>query len=1023
MLSRAVPRRLAAPAMHGRAQAAAPSPSPTKDQKGKAPLLQFPPFHPIHFSQDKFLSIKSRSLETYTKVRGDVLQRGADLCAQLQRQNGQAEQREREMKALEEPAGEGVFSPAAGTPLELPARPLTPHQAEELLLLTKKVEDLTNGQGFRLTDELVWRMLHLCIQCGAPQLAVDGWLQKHVLAEKRGPPFPLFVLEDLAATLRATVLPRLPESGASLTCSSALITASYGSADDSLSIAFEDGLAAAQRCLWHHLLQADWPTSTAAVAEHRGAAETFTAHLFAENVWPVWQALDSMKLTFADLRVKDTDDVERQGVTSDGHGSEGEPDTSSSHMGREEQPRLAAWLPDAAAQTLAVRNTLMSVTPLYSFHAPPSSTPPLSVDEGRKDSSKLAKVTCTRAHALLCSDPPFFPSEAAAIVAPLRALVSTWLVLAQCAAEAKDVPLLKAVLRTVCLGFMTHQATAAGGERSAAPTEGEARPSPVCVNENAWCRYAASDAEQNNDVVHRCAAEAQARAVVREFVNGVLSVLQYGLLCAEQEAALWQLHDTCTLIFGAAASLRSLQGPLRNQGSRSTITDDAKLYRMSAVALVQPAPAERADDLLRVGLPSAFVSSSRGQQDAGDGEHARALATIHALLSGALAHPSEQAAAHPYAEAALYVGLACGDESLLAQAASSGMAMSNWEATLLRRHARALCSYRRATARLAAALDGPEGHQEEAPEDDAWEAWTASLREGVSQIANESGAANTTWAQFVENSLIVLTLVVSRRATECATAYVRCIRRQTVTSAAEEGDNMPADDYKSHDTVEVEKQRREAIEIGWADLSNSTVACVEDMLNGVEQLLDASSSPDATACWLSPSSLSTLAVLARLGVYAEEDVLARGVVDAAASNGAAKSLDLSPSPLPLSTSLDRIFARMVRDACMQLRCASSTSPITATPAATTSTVGNWVQWVLLTLMARRAWTEVLAVLRALDGEANAGGSTSMTDTSATLLCSTTVDPAVFAALYARAVEDGAASVCAFLRPRRERLFF
>ncbi|KAG5465732.1 hypothetical protein CUR178_00444 [Leishmania enriettii] len=1010
MSFRAMPLRLAAPVMRGRAPATAPSPSRKKDQNEKASLLQFPPFHPISFPHDKFLSIKSRSLEAYTKVRGDVLQRSADLCAQLQRRQGQAE-----------PAAEATSSPpAADTPLELPARPLTPHQAEELLLLTKKVDDLVDYQGFRLTDELVWRMLHLCIQCGAPRLAVDEWLQKHVLAEKRGPPFPLFILEDLAATLRTSVLSRLPESGASLTCSSTLAAASYGSADADLSIVFEDGLAAAQRCLWHHHLHPDWSAAPVATAEFRGAAQTYTAHLFSETVWPVWQALESMNLSFAELRAKGVGGEERQGAEGDGQGNAEERDASPTSMGRREHGRYAAWLPDAAAQALAVRSALMSVTPLYSFHPPPSSAPPLSVAESKKEASKSAKAASTRAHALLCNDPPMFPNEAAAILAPLRALLGTWLTLAQCAAEAKDVPMLKALLRTVCLGFMTHPAAVAGDEHGAASREDGAQLPPVCVNEDAWCQYAASETEQADDEEHRLAAELQARTAVREFVNGVLSVLQYGLLCAEQEAALWQLHDTCALVAGAAASLRSLEGSQKKQSRRST-TDEARLFRMSAVALVQSAPTKEADGLLCLALPSALVSSATlGQHCAGDGEHASALAAIHAFLCDVLEHPSEETAARPYAEAALYVGLANGDESLLAQAAPFGTAMNDWEVTLLLRHARALSSYRRAAVRLAAA---PEGHQEEALDDDGWDAWPEPLRCDGPKTTSGSDAADTSRRQFVENSLTVLALVVARRQADRAIAYVQCVQRHAMASVVEEGDNMLDEGQSSYDSVEVERQRREAIEVGWAKLYHGTFSGVQDMLNRVEELLNTSSLPDATAFCLSPSSLSTLALLTRLGVYAEEEALESRAAASTTSADFAKSPGFSSSPLPISTSLDRILARVVRDACTQLRCASTASPTSAAPAATASTVGNWVQWVLLTLMARRAWTDVLAVLRALDGETPAEGSTSPAGTSSTLLCSTTLDPSVFTALYARAVEDGAATICAFLRPRRERLFF
>ncbi|GET93505.1 hypothetical protein, conserved [Leishmania tarentolae] len=1022
MSFRALPRRLARPTTDGRAEAAALSSSLKKHPQQMAPLLQFPQFHPTPFPHDKFLSIKSRSLETYTKVRGDVLQRCADLCAQLQCRQKQAGQSGREVNAAAGPVGEDASSSLdADISPKLPAHPLTPHQAEELLLLTQKVEDLVHYQGFVLTDELVWRMLHLCIQCGAPQLALDKWLQKYVIAQKRGPPFPLFILEDLTATLRTSVLPRLPESGASLACSSVLIATSADGGDENLSIAFEDGLTAAQRCLRRHLLDSGWPTSDGVATELRSVAQTYTKHLFSELVWPVWQALEAMNLTFANLRAKNLEDEDEQEVTNDEQGSEMKPDGGSSPMSREAHGRCSAWLPDVAAQTLAVRTTLMSVTPLYSFHATPSSEPPPSASQGRRDSPKSAKTASPRTHVLLCNDPPFFPNETDAIVAPVRALLDMWLVLAQCAAEAKDVPLLKALLQTVCLGFLTHKTATAGDRHDVAEAYNGVQLSPVCVNEDAWCQYAAPGTEQTKDTAHQRAAERQACAMVRQFVNGSLSVLQYGLLCAEQETVLWQLHDTFALISAVAASLRNLQAPQKTRESRSVITDDARLHRMSALALVHPAPAEESSGLLRLALPSALMSSfARGQQAADDGERASATAAMHAFVCDAIACAAEDTAVHPYAEAGLYVALATGDEALLTQVTTADMEMDKSGLPLLVLHARALQAYRRAVTRLTTAY---EGHEKEITEEDSWCACMATLRQEVLQVTSRRRDVDTPQEHFVETCLTVLTLGVARHQTQQAAAYVQCVQQRTATSTTEEGNYTQDGDHNAYDDAEAEKHCREAIERGWAQLYDSMAVCAQDMVGFLEQLLDSSFSPDAPASCLSPLSLSTLAILTRLGVYAEEEAQARAASASIASEEVSKPAGVSSSPLPLSTSLDRVLARMVRDTCTNLRCASAASSTGVAPTTTSSSVGNWVQWVLLTLMARRAWTDVLAVLRALDGDTSGGTVAKAAGTSTTLLCSTTVDPCVFAALYARAVEDGASSVAAFLRPRREQLFF
>ncbi|KAK7200496.1 hypothetical protein NESM_000104700 [Novymonas esmeraldas] len=995
MSLRIVSRRLALPAVHGRAPlsaAASPSSLTGEPRPAAAPLLQFPPFQPVAFEQDKFLSIKSRSLETYAKVRSDVLQRCIELRGQLQRRQEQTE-----LGGTTEAEPLLASSAHSGTAVDLPALPLTPHQAEELLLLTKKVEDLVQFQGFLLTDEFVWRMLHLCIECGAAQLAVEGWLEKHVLAEKRGPPFPLFIVEDLAALLRTSVLPRLPESGAGLVCSSTVMATCATStaampasgARVALSVALEDGLGAAQRCLHRHLHGSDESSDTpAAVAAHAGshyAARAYTSHLLAEHVWPVWRALQAMDLTFARPKL---DELEEDDDAA----------------GADEATRAgtAEWLPDAAAQTLAVRTALMSVTPLYSFHS---------------HASAAAGATTAGAQTPLSCDPPLFADEAAAMVAPLRALLDAWLVLAQCAAEAKEVALLKALLHTVCRGFLTVPA--------AATADDAAEQVSVRVNEEAWCRYAlAPDAETAEAAAHRDRAERQARAMVHEFVDGSLSLLHYGLLCAEQETALWRLHDTSALVSGAARLLRGAGG---GEGERRgwrlrRHCRSARLDRMAAVQLGQ-SDGERGS-LLCDALPRALVAAVTPQEpDEETDDHAHAAAAAHRFLRDALSQGAVAAVtsaegpaeAPAYAEAGRYVGLATGDEALLTHAAaaatSDAPAADTAEKALLLLNARALQSYRHAASSLRGA-----GETRAAEEEDRWEAWTAAVEQ-----RGASRSVDTTPGHFIESCLQALVLRVAEQQLQCAAAYVHAVQQHTTPSSAaeeteQEDEEGRGDGGSFHDDETSgasctngadEEEQQQTMELAWAKLQEGTAACTGEMLARVEQLLAAlPTSAPAEGC-LSPSSLATLAVLLRLGVYAEGE---EGAAAASASAGD-ELADISATS-PFSARLDRVLGRVVDDTCANLR---------RTSVATTSVVGNWVQWVLLTLMARQAWADVLVVLRALDGDA----ATDHADAGApnSLLSSTTVDPSVFAALYARAVEDGAASVCAFLRPRRERLFF
>lgn len=999
-----------------------------------APLLQFPPFHPVPFPEDKFLSIKSRSAETYATVRADVLQRSAELRAQLLRRRqhraGPQAAPSSGAPATAGDEGDGELLPSA------PPLPLTPHQAEELLLLTKKVEGLVHHQGFLLTDELVWRMFHLCIQCGAPRLALKAWLHGHVLAEKRGPPYPLFALTDLAALLRCAVLPRLPESGSTLTCSSAVLTAathmrateafSGRSGSARASVGLEDGLDAAQRYLELQRRGSSAPELEDGEQEvgdaeddaggPGGAAQQYRAHLLGEYVWPVWRAMEGMQLTLAELRRRDAaaeddsvhdelDASESNGATRTG-GGEG---TSSGNAGP------PVWLPSVTEQTRVARAALMSVTPLYSFHAPPSTSPAAHAADA---ASGAARAAALRAQALLCNHPPHFTSEAAAILAPLQALLNAWLTVAQCAAEAKDTTLLLAVHRAVCLGFLSPAATDGAAEQSAAAL--------VRINEGAWCNYAAPDSDEAAaEGTHRHAAEQQARAVVREFVNSSLSVLQFGLLGAEQDALLWLLHDTAALVAGAAATLR--RELLRCSNAFAAGSAEARTpSRMCAVAAAHPnamggeAENERRLGLLQTVLPAALRSclGAAALHAHADPEHVSAVAATQAFLRSAVTEaPASNGAANAFAEAALYIGLATGDEALLTcgAAADAGAVVPDSDAprespaAALLLNSRALQACRRAVPRLQAG--GPdEGEAGTPPAEDVWAEWSAAvagIAAAVAAPSSESAAAH------LDGCLQALVLHATRLQLERVTAYVRLAEQPAAApsaAAAEDGTEAEglvegADEVEinAYARAEAEQTRQTAVEEAWAALQHTTVATVQGALARAEELLKefAFTSTEPMHC-LSPASLGTLAVLARLGTYIEE-----------AAKEAEAEADPADAAAEVSAAVDRVMARVVRDTCTLL-CSAAAGPDKT--AATASVVGNWVQWVLVTLMARRAWADVLAVLRALDG-GEAG------DAAQSLLCSTTVDPAVFAALYARAMEDGAASVCAFLRPRREQLFF
>ncbi|KPA81448.1 hypothetical protein ABB37_03814 [Leptomonas pyrrhocoris] len=1068
MSFRVLPKRLSRPAAHvGSATSTLSSSTSSSSGTAPSPLLQFPAFHPAPFQHDKFLSIKTRSLETYTKLRSDVLQRSAELRTQLQRNQERAKRRSG--AAADETAtttslhieAAHTSSSLSAASVEVPPLPLTPPQAEELLLLSKKVESLTEFQGLVLSDELAWRMFHLCVECGAPRQAIDNWLRKHLLAEHRGPPYPLFLLKDLATVLRTSVLSRLPESGASLSCSSSLLLSDEADGRGGL-VGLEDGLVAAQRFLQLYRVHRVHDDAEGAALDdnHSRPGELYAAHLIHDYVWPVWRSLEAMQLTLETLKgqkeLADEDQcveneeesneigVDRNAAEGEGGSESGSESVTHSFRRSAATAGITCWCPDVAEQAKAVRSTLMSVSPLYSFHQTAlKSAASLATHAkagGKGEEAASAKSMSSRAHTLLAYSPPSFDTEVEAVVAPLRALLDVWLAVAQCASEAKDTRLLHEVQHTLCVGFLccsapdVHKTDAAVQQTVLA----------CSLNEAAWCRYGAILSSAFSSGASRLAgeAEAHARAVVHSFLADTLSVVQYGLLCVEQEQALWQLHDTSALICGGAAMLKRLRGadPSSNFAADSVDVDSAS-RRLQALAVAQHQTAEEEErNLLCDALPRALRGTVHSRSERVADKAMRK--SVHAFLSQTLEASSaaangEDAAplmasntALSYADAGMYVGVAMGDATLLQQAAAAA-AMSESDAAVMRLLSQLLLRYRRAVVRLRSADDdAPETAEaaDAAISDASGEVWTriAALREGNSIADSDAGEGTSSAAQQLDGCLQAILLETARRQVECAAAYVRAVHPhgrdpdESPNSDEEGGENAeesPGEDgaaQRAFHSAETEEARLEAVAQAWTHLHEVSTRNVVEALEQVAMLLS------KARCCLSPSALSSLSVLGRLGIYLEQEMRT--------------PTSSTPSSVPscsLTSSLDSIIARLTGDSCALLQHAlSSPSPLCtpSIPAAsgpTTAMVGTWVQWVLIALMNRGDWSGVLAVLKSLDGlvEEPRSSGTVNSNASASLLCSTTVDPAVFATLYNRAQEDGAARVCAFLRPRRESLFF
>ncbi|EKF29079.1 hypothetical protein MOQ_007154 [Trypanosoma cruzi marinkellei] len=156
-----------------------------------------PSFKPVPFKQEKFLSMKSRTAETYFNTRKHILKRAADVQLQVRkRQQGQS----------------GEEGDACSDRI-LRGNPLTPHMADEIDAWNRSLKGLEALQGFVLTDELIYGAISKNIRLGAFPYALD-WLKK--CARERRIPVPTAMLHDVRLFIDF-VQSVLPSSNLSLT--------------------------------------------------------------------------------------------------------------------------------------------------------------------------------------------------------------------------------------------------------------------------------------------------------------------------------------------------------------------------------------------------------------------------------------------------------------------------------------------------------------------------------------------------------------------------------------------------------------------------------------------------------------------------------------------------------------------------------------------------------------------------------------------------------------------------------------
>lgn len=259
-------------------------------------LKAVPPFRPQPFVQDKFLSIKSRTPEQWEEMRRDILSRSDALALKIRQQR------------------ESGTVPILTVPL-----------AEEAQNINRKVQRLTAMQGFVLSDEMVYKAFHDAVQFGAYDIAVQ-WLQDSILAQRRGPPYPIFVLEDLTQMLQQWALPLLPNS----TESTGYRTLATGREQ-------HVRVALALRSPVMAMDSDKFPSSHRAIL---CSTERATQYHLERTVMPLWSAADRMGLFFSEL------------LASTDSGGDGDP---------------LSCLPDAAVQGAAVRGLLGAFSVQHSF--------------------------------------------------------------------------------------------------------------------------------------------------------------------------------------------------------------------------------------------------------------------------------------------------------------------------------------------------------------------------------------------------------------------------------------------------------------------------------------------------------------------------------------------------------------------------------------------------------------------------------------------------------------------------------
>ncbi|RNF14265.1 uncharacterized protein Tco025E_06109 [Trypanosoma conorhini] len=231
---------------------------------------QMPSFKPVPFKQEKFLSMKSRSAETYFNTRKQILKRSAEVQAQV-RKLQQDHSTERDDACRDR---------------ILLGTPLTPHMADEIDAWNRSLRNLEALQGFVLNDELIYGAISKNMRLGAFPYALD-WLRK--CARERRIPVSTVVLHDLRVFVDF-VQSVLPASNASLT------KAHEALLGDALTMAGARAPNTAEETSSASLLSSDEASADETAATQLVNSSPYVRYLFKELYMPLWECLSELGL-------------------------------------------------------------------------------------------------------------------------------------------------------------------------------------------------------------------------------------------------------------------------------------------------------------------------------------------------------------------------------------------------------------------------------------------------------------------------------------------------------------------------------------------------------------------------------------------------------------------------------------------------------------------------------------------------------------------------------------------------------